>query len=242
MNDSISLLIYYSLFILFVAWLGGIVPLFFRNRSTIIHLFISFGAGILLGAALLHMIPEAAEYIGSGLGIPVLAGFLVLYILEKFIMTHPCPSEHCKYHRVGITAFIGLSVHSLITGVALGSGVSVPKLGIIVFLAILLHKFPASMSLSSLLIKENYSTRNIVLFVLSFSLMVPLGAFLTYLFVEHATRTTIGYLVAFSAGTFLHVAADDLLPEVHQPSALRKTRLTSFLIGIVVIWSVTLLE
>ncbi len=242
MSAPLTQLIGYSFLILLSAWLGGIFPLFFRNRSVLIHLFISFGAGILLGAALLHMIPDAAEYLGPKIGLPLLAGFLLLYVLEKFIMTHPCPSEHCEYHTVGVTAFIGLSVHSLVTGIALGSGVTVPHLGLIVFLAILLHKFPASMSLASLLIKEHYSNKTITLFILSFSLMVPLGALVTYFFIEHASPQTIGYLVAFSAGTFLHVAADDLLPEVHQHTKFRNTQLSAFLVGLLVIWSVTLLD
>lgn len=242
MSAPLTQLIGYSFLILLSAWLGGIFPLFFRNRSFVIHLFISFGAGILLGAALLHMIPDAAGYLGPKIGLPLLAGFLLLYVLEKFIMTHPCPSEHCEYHTVGVTAFIGLSVHSLVTGIALGSGVTIPHLGLIVFLAILLHKLPASMSLSSLLIKEHYSNKTITLFILSFSLMVPVGALLTYFFIENASPSTIGNLVAFSAGTFLHVAADDLLPEVHQHTKFRNTQLSAFLVGLLVIWSVTLLD
>jgi len=241
-DDGLTTLIYYSLGIIIFAWMGGAIPLIFRKRSLIIHLFISFGAGILLGAAFLRMIPEAAEYIGNKLGIPILLGFLTLYIFEKFVMTHPCPSEKCEYHTVGITAFIGLSLHSLVTGLALGSGILVPKLGLIVFLAILLHKLPASMALSSLLIKEHYSIRNITLTILLFSLMVPLGAFLTYFLVERASSTTIGYLVAFSAGTFLHVAADDLLPEVHRHFSFRELRLFIFLFGILVIGSINLIQ
>ncbi len=86
-------LIIYSVGIILIAWIGGTIPLFFRKKIFIIQLFISFGAGILLGAAFLHMIPDAADYIGTRVGFPALLGFLVLYIFEKFIMTHPCPAE-----------------------------------------------------------------------------------------------------------------------------------------------------
>jgi len=235
-------LIVYSASIVVVAWIGGLIPLYFKENNRAIHMFISFGAGVLLGAAFLHMIPDAAEYIGPDLGLPILGGFLLLYILEKFIMTHPCPSEHCEYHHVGLSAFIGLSLHSLITGLALGAGIMVPRLGFVVFLAIILHKLPASLSLSSLFIKEKYSTKKLFGYLTAFSLMVPFGALVTYLFLENTSQQTIGVLVAFSAGTFLHVSADDLLPEVHQHSHHRFSRLMVFLFGLLVIWVVKFLH
>ncbi len=243
MNGYDIQIIIYSLSIIAIAWTGGLIPFYLRHKTRIIHYFISFGAGVLLGASFLHMIPDATHYIGAKVGLPALLGFLLLYILEKFIMTHPCPAEHCEYHKVGLTAFIGLSLHSLITGLALGAGIMVPRLGFIVFLAVLFHKLPASLSLTSLFIKEHYSTKKLFIYLSSFSIMVPLGTVITYLFLRGNTNyQTIGYLIAFSAGTFLHVAADDLLPEVHQLSKDRFNRLLAFLLGLVIIWSVTLID
>ncbi len=242
MDTHLTTLLIYLGIIMLAAWAGGAIPLFFRWRSLVIHLFISFGAGILLGAAFLHMIPDSSEYIGSKLGVPALLGFLLLYILEKFIMIHPCPADHCEYHHVGLAAFFGLSLHSLITGMSLGAGIMVPRLGLVVFLAVLLHKLPASLSLSSILVKENYRTNSIVLIILIFSLMIPVGALGTFFFAAHTSTTIIGYLIAFSSGTFLHVAADDLLPEVHSHFKYRKESLLTFLTGLTIMWLVTVLE
>ena len=230
-------LVFYSVAVVLAAWIGGALPLLVRKQQVAIGFFISFGAGILLGAALLHMLPDAASYIGPRLGGPALLGFLTLYIFEKFLLTHPCPSPTCDFHRVGISAFVGLSLHSLITGLALGAGVLVPHLGGIIFLAILMHKIPASLSLSSLLVREHYRTRTVALIVLIFSVMVPIGAALTYLFAEGMGGVVLGYLIAFSAGTFLHVAADDLVPEVHHALHHRNLRLVIFLGGIGLMWA-----
>ncbi len=243
MNTHLTQLIIYSVSIILIAWLGGLIPFYFRHNKRLIHLFISLGAGVLLGAAFLHMIPDATEYIGPRVGLFALLGFLLLYLLEKFIMTHPCPAEHCEYHKVGLTAFIGLSLHSLITGLALGAGIMVPHLGLIVFIAIIFHKLPASLSLTSLFIKENYSNKKLFSYLTGFSLMVPVGAFITYFFFDlSGNQQTIGYLIAFSAGTFLHVAADDLLPEVHHHSEDRITRLIVFILGLLIIWGVKFME
>ena len=243
MNAYLLQLIVYSIIIIIIAWLGGLIPFYFRENSRLIHLFISLGAGVLLGASFLHMIPDAVKYIGAQVGMGTLLGFLALYLLEKFVMTHPCPAEHCEYHKLGLTAFIGLSLHSLITGLALGAGIMVPRLGLIVFLAVLFHKLPASLSLTSLFIKEHYSNKKLFSYLTAFSLMVPLGAFITYFFFKGtASHQTIGFLIAFSAGTFLHVAADDLLPEVHHHAVDRIPRLFTFLLGLLVIWGVKFLE
>lgn len=243
MDVYLKELIIYSVSIIIIAWIGGLIPFYFKHKMHLIHLFISFGAGVLLGASFLHMIPDSIKFIGPHVGIAALFGFLTLYLLEKFVMTHPCPAEHCEYHKIGLSAFIGLSLHSLITGLALGAGIMVPNLGIIVFIAILFHKLPASLSLTSLFIKENYSTKKLFSYLTAFSVMVPLGAFITYFMFEGtASHRTIGYLIAFSAGTFLHVAADDLLPEVHHQASDRITRLFVFLLGLVIIWGVRFME
>jgi zinc transporter ZupT len=64
----------------------------------------------------------------------------------------------------------------------------------------------------------------------------------TFLFAQNTSETVIGFLVAFSGGTFLHVAADDLLPEVHRHGEDRNLRLFVFILGLLVIWAVTFLE
>lgn len=216
------------------AWVGGLIALLFRNKTTGFHLMVSFGAGVLLSAALLHLFPEAAESLREKAGLPILIGFLLLYLLEKFMMTHPCPSGECQIHRLDAGALIGLSIHSLTTGLALGSGIKIPQLGIVVFLAIFLHKIPETLSLTALLLKEHWKTKNILWIILAFSLLVPIGALIVFMFSAVININLLNYLIAFSAGIFLYIAVDDLMPEVHRGTYLRKTKLMFFLLGIVI--------
>jgi len=229
-------LIVYSLLIVAAALIGGLLPLVANWRRNTVRLFISFGAGILLGAAFLHIIPEAAELIQAALGIPLLLGFLTLYIFEKFIMVHSCEAEDCDYHHFGWPAYIGLSLHSLITGVVLGTGILVPQVTLVIFLAIFFHKIPESFSLASLLVHSRIPKNHIFIAILIFSLIVPASALATLLIFESVSTHLIGWMLAFSAGTFLHVAADDLLPEVHSAQLNRKTSLAIFLGGLFIMW------
>ncbi|NOZ55948.1 MAG: ZIP family metal transporter [Calditrichaeota bacterium] len=217
------------------AAVGGLLPMVWHEREEVLRLFVSFGAGVLLATAFLHMIPEAAELAGNALGPGILAGFLTLYVTEKFVMTHPCEAEHCDYHRIGWSALAGLSFHSFVDGVAIGSSALVPRMGPVVALAILFHKLPASMALSSVLLHSGFTPARTELAVLVFGAMVPLGAFVTHALLGGFPAWTLGFLIAFSAGTFIHIATDDLMPEIHRKEVGRFRNLFSFVVGLGVV-------
>jgi zinc and cadmium transporter len=255
----------YSAAILAGAVTGGALPLIGRTQRS--DALLSFSAGVMLGAAFLHMLPEAVE--GAGLvTIPwVLFGFLVLFLLERFVLVHVCaepgPSPRlvaepapapeslrahpghahaheatgCEVHTLGLAAFVGLSLHTMVDGFALGAANSQAALGMFVFLAILAHKVPASFSLSSILRAEGYGRRQAMLMNATLALMVPLGAAL-YLGLRNlfpADRFTACALAA-SAGTFLHLALSDILPDLHRRGGSRLRLSGALVAGVVLMW------
>ncbi|KAL1851607.1 hypothetical protein Plec18170_006427 [Paecilomyces lecythidis] len=110
----------------------------------------------------------------------------------------------------------GLVIHAAADGIALGASSSDTGLSFIIFLAIMVHKAPASFGLTSVLLKQGLSSRAARAHLLVFSLAAPVGALATFLFVqtlgsgmsgdEAGTRWRTGMLLLFSAGTFLYVA------------------------------------
>jgi zinc transporter 9 len=130
---------------------------------------------------------------------------------------------------------IGILVHSAVDGLALGA-ISVSNnqsLELVVFLAIILHKAPASFGLSSFLIYQGRSKKDVMKQILIFSLMAPLTALLTFIFFSTMNATTsgtsdsisspksLGLCLLFSAGTFLFTIAVHILPEVTSKSHTR---------------------
>ncbi len=87
MNGAATLSVYTGA-ILVGALAGGALPLFASVRRS--DLFLSFSAGVMLGAAFFHMLPEAVEGGGAAVVPFVLAGFLLLYLLERFVLVHVC--------------------------------------------------------------------------------------------------------------------------------------------------------
>lgn len=232
----ISTIALYSGLVFLTAAAGGLFPLLIpKANEDHLKLFVSLGAGILIGMSMLHILPEASHLIPDTFGIWLMAGFLVLLILERFIMVHACEEHGCNYHTVGLAAFVGLTVHGLIEGLALGSSLMASDIGPLVLVGILSHKAPAGMALTSILRLSDRSSRRIIAFILGVSLSVPAGCLLAYLALSrHSSSSLAGALLAASAGTFLYIAACDLLPELHRKNGEKFKRMVAFLVGIVI--------
>lgn len=107
----------------------------------------------------------------------------------------------------------GLVIHAAADGIAMGASVSSPdkKLGLIVFIAIMVHKAPAAFGLTSVLLKQGLSKRAARGHLIVFSLASPFGAWLTFILVSFlgggeqgaVSQWWTGMLLLFSAGTFL---------------------------------------
>jgi zinc and cadmium transporter len=85
---GVGMLSVYTGAILLGALAGGALPLFASIRRS--DLLLSFSAGVMLGAAFFHMLPEAVERGGRAVVPFVVVGFLVLYLLERFVLVHVC--------------------------------------------------------------------------------------------------------------------------------------------------------
>jgi zinc and cadmium transporter len=225
----------YAFLIFATATFGGMLPLLLRKAGEEgLKIFVCLGAGLLLGMAFVHMLPEAAELMpGRNFGTWLLAGFLLLLVLERFLMVHACEESHCNYHTVGLAAFAGLTVHGIIEGFALASSLLVTQMGLIVLVAILAHKAPAGFALTSILKLSGKTTKQIWFFVLGVALSGPLGMLLAYFILkENKLSSTAGILLALSSGTFLYIGACDLLPELHRSDTEKFKRLGAFLVGL----------
>lgn len=178
--------------------------------------FVSFSAGVLLTAAFLHLLPEAIEANPQALSI-VLVTLLVFYMLEHALAVHACREHGCEVHEVGTMAFIGIGLHSLIDGVAIGAGFEADfSVGLAAALGVLLHKLPVGIALTALLIHSDYDRSRTVIVVWIVALLTVVGGLGAQLFLNDIEYSTLGVFLAVSAGSFVYVGASDLLPETHK--------------------------
>lgn len=239
MQIYVGKLLIYTLGIFCVAMLGAIPPLYKKWSSRELHLFIAFGAGVFLGAIFLHLLPDTlSEGSGNSTSGAILVGFLMILLVERIILgSHRLHCEDGCAHRheiVGMTALIGLSVHSLTAGFGLGVGMVEPELGLIIFIAIVAHKATASFSLSTIFRLAEFSMKKTLSLIVLFSLMTPLGALITLPFIESLKEINLAFPTGLTAGTFLYVATMDLLPEAFHSDKDRASTFVWLILGIFV--------
>lgn len=232
----------FLIFIFVITMAGGWIPTLKPWSQKTFRMLISFCAGILLGAVFFHMVPEISPILGRQIGFPVMLGFLGIYVMEKFIMVHPCEEGACDYHKVGLAAYVGIGFHSLLDGVAIGAG-NVLNLSMVILLAVTIHKFPAALALSSILVKGGeYSRQKILMSMFIFALATPIGALISMNVMGGLNPYPIGFALGISAGTFLYISIGDLLPTVHEVDEKKYYNLAYLSLGLLVMFLSTGLE
>lgn len=183
----------------------------------------TLATGVFLGAGLIHMLPESSEgfadldyhypfaFLITGLVFLLFLWFehLCKEIYHKDCKTHNKTLEcvtHDGHPAFAIFAWLMLSIHSLVLGAALGLSKEYP-LVIMLFLAIIAHKWAESFSLAVQLKKSDMSILKGKIFFFTFMFMTPLGIFLGW-YLDHDIKTNSlidPVLMAISAGTFLYL-------------------------------------
>lgn len=213
--------------------LGGILPALRHYHKHQFTALLSFSAGIMLGSSFIHLIPSSIEMIGVNASYGVLAGFLFLFLTEKFVTVHICEAFDCEVHQIGISAFLGLTLHALIDGFAMGAALLTQNLGLIVFAAVFAHKTPEAFSLTSILLHSEFKRAHVFFANFVLWLMFPVGAFLAAWMIGKFSFINLGMALAFCAGTFLEICLTDLIPEVHRLSHSKIKSFVGFLLGLV---------
>ena len=249
---------------LILALLGGLPPILSKikeNQQTLRRI-TGIASGILLASALLVVIPEGfelatGEHEESGeeeegvgnllIGGAVLAGFLMMLILEGSGIGHAVHEEHHDHHdehghehvhhrNSPWIIVLGLSLHSAADGLAIGSAAagSTEAVTALVALAVLIHKVPAAFSLGVFSMHERENRNDSVRDIVMFSLATPVMILVSFYTLQGMDEHLIALVMLFAAGTFLYVATVDTLPDIHNPETGRAA-LRNVLIGVVAI-------
>lgn len=234
MQNNLNLFFIYLTAIFIISMCGALIPLVRKWSKGAFRLIISFGAGVFFGACFFHMLPETTEALGKNVGIPILVGFFIIYILEKFIMVHACDEDACDFHAVGTSAFVGISFHGFLDGVSMGAGFIAQNIVFMMFLAIIIHKFPSALSLTGILIHGEYKKKTIIKLAVIFALTTPVGALLSFFIFKDLNEFFLAWAIGISSGTFLYIATSDLLPLVHQHNSKKYYNLLSLIAGLFV--------
>ena len=270
----IALLAVYCLLIVLASLGGGWLPMLMSLTHNRMQLMLSLVGGLMLGIGVFHMLPHALHQIPLDRAVWwMMVGMLTMFFLIRMFHFHQhepldltdvmadavdAPHDHDHGHAhsqnlgwVGIT--LGLSLHTLIDGVALGASVTAARshstewqlLGLGTFLAVVLHKPLDAVSITSLMLKGGWTANWRHAVNGGFALMCPLGAFLFVLGIERfagSQAVIVGCALAFAAGAFLCISLGDLLPEMEFHTHNRLPLSMALIAGIALAWGIRYLE
>lgn len=215
---------------------------------------VSFAIGTLLGAAFLALLPHAVEgphpVDFHEIGLTVLCGILLFFLLEKMVLWRHCHSDHCEAHtpqqafargnaQTTVTVIlVGDGLHNFVDGILIGAAFLTDiHLGIVTSLAVAAHEIPQEVGDFAILLHSGLSRARALFFNLISSLSTVVGGILAWYALAGAEQV-IPYVLALAASSFIYIAVADLIPGLHHRTHLGATmqQVTLIVIGVVVIY------
>ena len=179
--------------------------------------FMSFAAGVLISVSFIHIIPESFQ-MNERAPTYLLAGFLGIYVTNRFLNVYICRELECERLALGIIPMLGIGFHSFVDGLIYAVTFNVSVLtGALAAIGMVLHEFPEGIVTFVLLNRSGLSRKRSALYAfIAAALTTPLGALVSYPFIERISDHTLGLWLALSAGALVYVGASHLLPAVEK--------------------------
>ncbi len=226
-------------------FIGGLVSVLLAAALSapllglIVRHLVGLSTGVLLGTALLHVLPEAFES-GEpphGLFLTLLGGLMFFFLLEKAeLYRHGHHHEHDDHHhhhgfdaeqagRGGWSVLVGDSIHNFCDGVLIAAAfLSDPHLGVVTALAIIAHEIPQEVGDYIVLINAGFSRMRALVYNMISGMSAVVGGVLGYYLIG-PFKDYLPYMMVVAASSFVYVAVADLIPQLQKRLSWRDTLL-----------------
>lgn len=217
---------------------------------------LALGAGFMLAVTFFEIIPKTIliwqrsdPSSGDNLHFPMLlllSGYLLTQFFEHTIAPHFHLGE--EVHSEGIlstssayTGVGGLLIHTFFDGVSIAAASQIDtRIGLLVFIAVFLHKFPEGFTIASMLLAAGKGFREVIIATAVIGAATLLGV-LVFAFVGARFESSIQYALPLASGVTLYVAASDLIPEVNHHGGKRPLVSLSVLAGVALFFGIHLI-
>jgi zinc and cadmium transporter len=225
-------------------FLGGLLSVIVAASLTVgvltrvVHHLVSLSAGVLLGTALLDILPEAFERKGASpqaLFLTLLLGLLFFFLLEKAeLYRHSHHHEGDEHHhghgfdrrqagRGGWSVIVGDSIHNFCDGIIIAAAfLADTRLGIVTSVAIIAHEIPQEVGDYIVLLNAGFSRGRALLFNALSGFAAVVGGVIGWLVVG-PWESLFPYLLVVASSSFIYVAVADLIPQLQHRLSLRDT-------------------
>lgn len=209
-----------------------------RLRARGLPHLVSFATGALLGAALLALLPHAIEGAGEGgahgIGLALVGGLLLFFVLEKLVLWRHCHGEHHDDPHEQAAAWlvlVGDALHNALDGVLIAAAFLTDlNLGIATAIAVAAHEIPQEVGDFAVLLNAGWSRARALWCNFATSLTAVVGGVAAWFSLQPVLEV-LPWVLAVAAASLLYVAVADLIPGLHRRSDLRSSLMQSTLIG-----------
>lgn len=195
--------------------------------------FMCFAAGVLISVSFLRIIPRSIEMNATAPAF-LLAGYFAIHLTNRFLNLYICHRHKNTDYAMGIIPMLGIGFHSFIDGVIYSVAFNVSiSMGVLASIGMILHEFPEGIVTFVLLERGGFTRKKSALYAfLAAAISTPLGTLVSYPFINKLTQSTLGLLLALSAGALVYVGASHLLPAVEREA--KRYSLLALLAGVLV--------
>jgi zinc and cadmium transporter len=205
--------------------------------SRVVRHLVSLSTGVLLGTALLNVLPEAFESKASpqSLFATLLGGLMFFFLLEKAELYrhqhHHEGDDHHHHHgfdaqqagRGGWSVLLGDSIHNFCDGIIIAAAfLTDVQLGIATSLAIIAHEIPQEVGDYIVLLNAGLSRKKALLYNAASGLSAVLGGIVGY-YVVGPWEAMFPYLLVVASSSFIYVAVADLIPQLQHRLSVKET-------------------
>ena len=238
-------------YILLATFLGGVVSVVLAAAlsapllSLIVKHLVSLSTGVLLGTALLHVLPEAfhSPIAPEHLFLTLLGGLMFFFLLEKaelYRHGHHHEHDHHDHHhgfdaeqagRGGLSVLVGDSIHNFCDGIIIAAAFMADvHLGVVTAMAIIAHEIPQEVGDYIVLINAGFSKGKALLYNAISGFAAVVGGVLGYVLIG-PWQEYLPYLMVVAASSFIYVAVADLIPQLQKRLNWRETAAQIFWLG-----------
>lgn len=217
--DSMALLVNLGLSIVFL--LGILFGALDKDGEKVERISLSVAFGAMLSVALFDIIPEITEGVQNGeielwkASFFVFLGFLVLFVLDRFVPEHEGSEKTREGNlvHIGIMATLAVAIHNIVEGMSVYSlARSSLRAGILLALGVALHNIPMGMLIYSTTKSEKTAKRTVIILISSFSTFI--GGIVMALLESVVTDSIVEILSSLTLGMVIYILFLELLGDI----------------------------
>lgn len=233
MNTAFYQLLLFGLLAALANVAGGLIlfpSTFHKSYRDFLKYLLAIGAGFMLAVTIFEILPKTILMwqkrfpdASDELYVPMLllmSGYLLTQFFEHTIAPHfhlgeEMPSGEFIATSTAYTAVGGLLIHTFFDGVSIAAAAQIDvKLGLLVFVAVFLHKFPEGFTIGSMILAAGKGFREVLAATAMIGSTTLIGVIVFYVIGSNLSGT-VAYALPLAGGVTLYVAASDLIPEVN---------------------------